>query len=179
MNLASPARDRNVDFEEEELEEIEENKENYDELELEMIARARGTSALGDRSNSYVEKSPRLSTGTIVKTAASVDQEMLPTVTETEDAHDQELLIEKLSGQVVYEEEIITNEVVEEVIELEFEIVDGKKTHVGEKNIGKTVTKEIETICKTPTFKRRQAQCDISKIIEQQLTDSVQNQVRQ
>ena len=177
VNLASPARDRNVDFEEEELEEIEENKENYDELELEMIARARGTSALGDRSNSYVEKSPRLSTGTIVKTAASVDQEMLPTVTETEDAHDQELHIEKLSGQVVYEEEIITNEVVEEVIELEFEIVDGKKTLVGEKNLGTTVTKEIETICKTPTFKRRQAQCDISKIIEQHLTDSVPSQV--
>ena len=177
VNLASPARDRNVDFDEEELEEIEENKENYDELELEMIARARGTSALGDRSNSYVEKSPRLSTGTIVKTAASVDQEMLPTVTETEDAHDQELHIEKLSGQVVYEEEIITNEVVEEVIELEFEIVDGKKTLVGEKNLGTTVTKEIETICKTPTFKRRQAQCDISKIIEQHLTDSVPSQV--
>ena len=176
VNLASPARDRNVDFDEEELEEIEENKENYDELELEMIARARGTSALGDRSNSYVEKSPRLSTGTIVKTAPSVDQEMLPTVTETEDY--QEPHIEKLSGQVVYEEEIITNEVVEEVIELEFEIVDGKKTLVGEKNLGTTVTKEIETICKTPTFKRRQAQCDISKIIEQHLTDSVPNQVK-
>ena len=62
--------------------------------------------------------------------------------------------------------------------EIEFEIVDGKKTLVGEKNLGKTVTKEIETICKTPTFKRRQAQCDISKIIEQQLTDSVPNQVK-
>ena len=178
VNLASPARDRNGDFDEEELEVIEENKENYDEHELEMIARARGTSALGDRSNSYVEKSPRLSTGTIVKTAPSVDQEMLPTVTETESVYSQELLIEKHSGQVVYEEEIITNEVVEEVIELEFEIVDGKKTLIGEKNLGTTVTKEIETICKTPTFKRRQAQCDISKIIEQHLTDSVENQVK-
>ena len=180
VNLASPARDRNGDFDEEELGEIEDNKENYDEHELEMIARARGTSALGDRSNSYVEKSPRLSTGTIVKTAPSVDEEMLPTVIETEVVHSEEQLIKKHSdqrSQVVYEE-IITNEVVEEVIELEFEIVDGKKTLVGEKNLGKTVTKEIETICKTPTFKRRQAQCDISKIIEQQLTDSVPNQVK-
>ena len=177
VNLASPARDRNDDFDEEDLEVFDENKENYDEHELERIAQARGTSALGDRSNSFTEESTRLSTGTIVKTAPSVDQEMLPTVTQTEDVIIKEVLVEEQSDQVVYEDEIITNEVVEEVIELEYEIVGGKTTLVGEKNLGTTVTEEIETFCKTPTFKRRQAQCDISKIIEQHLTNTVPDQV--
>ena len=63
------------------------------------------------------------------------------------------------------------------VVELEFEIVDGKKKLIGEKTLGTTVTKELETICKTPTFKRRQAQCDISRMIEQHLSNSVPDQV--
>ena len=179
VNLASPARDRDVDFEEEELDEFEENKENIDEQELEMIAIARGTSALGNRSSSSTAEqpqSPRLSTGTIIKTVPTVELGMLPTV-DQEQGEERQTVIERKSGQVVYEEEIITNEIVEEVIELEFEIVDGKKKLIGEKTLGTTVTKEMETICRTPTFKRRQAQCDISRMIEQHLSNSVPDQV--
>ena len=101
---------------------------------------------------------------------------MLPDVQNVENNF-QEVCIEKHVGQVVYEEEIITNEVVEEVIELEFEIRDGKKMLVGERTLGTTVTKDVETICKTPTVQRRQAQCDISRMIEQHLGNSIPDQV--
>ena len=107
VNLASPSRNREMDFEDE-LEYIEENKENIDEDELDLIASARGTSALGKSSSSYTEKSPRrLSTGTIVKSGPSVESDLLPTVVESTDhlhTEDVSLHIGQKLSQIVIEE---------------------------------------------------------------------------
>ena len=178
VNLASPARNRDMDFEdEEELEFIEENKENIDEDELDQIARARGTSALGKSSSSFTEQTPtRLSTGTIVKSAPSLESSLLPTVLESSVQPEAAIIEEKLS-QIILEEEIITNEVVEEVIEYEFEVTGGRKTLVGERNLGSVVTRQTETISRTPTLQRKVAQLDVSRIIEQHLSNDIPPQV--
>ena len=178
VNLASPARNRDRDFEDEdELEFIEENKENIDEDELDQIARARGTSALG-KSSSFTEKTPtRLSTGTVVKSAPSLESSLLPTVLESS-VHPEAAVIEEKLTQIVLEEEITTSEVVEEVIEYEFEVTGGRKTLVAERNLGKVVTRETETISRTPTLERKVAQLDVSRIIEQHLSNDIPLQVR-
>ena len=179
VNMASPARNRDMDFEdEEELEFIEENKENIDEDELDQIARARGTSALGKSSSSFSEKTPtRLSTGTIVKAAPSLESSLLPTVLESSVQPEAAIIEEKLS-QIVLEEEIITSEVVEEVVEYEFEVTGGRKTLVGERSLGSVVTRQTETISRTPTLQRKVAQLDVSRIIEQHLSHDIPPQVR-
>ena len=180
VNLASPSRNREMDFEDE-LEYIEENKENIDEDELDLIASARGTSALGKSSSSYTEKSPRrLSTGTIVKSGPSVESDLLPTVVESTDhlhTEDVSLHIGQKLSQIVIEEEIITNEVVEEIIEYEFEVTGGQKTLVGERQLGKVVTRETETVSRTPKLERRAAQLDVSRMIEQHLSNDIPVQV--
>ena len=189
VNMDSPGRDRDCDFEEEDLEDFEENKENIDEEELDLIARARGTSALGSRSasSSWTERSPRLSSGTVVKSDPLMDVNMLPAVSE-DDVHqdpeqeDREVLVEMQATQVLYEEKVVTEEIVEEreeVIELEFEIVDGEKKLVGERRMENVdQEKDTATVSITPLMTRRQAQCDISRMIEQHLGNIVPDQVR-
>jgi len=180
VNLNSPGRNRDNDFEDEELAEIEENKENYDEEELELIAVARGTSALGQRSasSSYTEKSPRLSTGTIVKTAPTLHHELLPSVKEDINVEYGKVEV-AIEEEVVETREVVHEEIEEEVIELEFEITSqGEKRLIGEKSSGKTLLKEVASICQTPITQRREAQCDISRMIEQHLSNAVSDQVK-
>ena len=45
--------------------------------------------------------------------------------------------------RIVTETEIVREEIIEEVIEYEYEVVGNKRTLVGEKNLGKTVTVQV------------------------------------
>ena len=67
---------------------------------------------------------------------------------------------------------------VEEVIEYEFEVTGGRKTLVSERNLGKVVTRETETISRTPTVQRKAAQLDVSRMIEQHMSHDIPPQVR-
>ena len=48
--------------------------------------------------------------------------------------------------RIVTETEIVREEIIEEVIEYEYEVVGNKRTLVGEKNLGKTVTVQVGII---------------------------------
>jgi len=191
VNLASPGRDREKDLEEE-LENIEENKETWDEAELERIAKARGTSALSKSANSpQLERSGRLSSGTVVKIAPSMDPGVVPVLECENDRFSatwaqEQVEVVATECKVVLEEEVMTSEVVEEVIEYEFEIVDGERRLVCERNLGRTVTSQSETMTRTPikSMKSRtstvvfDSDCDVSRLIEEQLSGSAPSQVR-
>ena len=176
VNLASPARDREKDLEDE-LENIEENKEAWDEEELEMIAKARGTSALEKSGSSpQTTRADRLSSGTVVKDAPSLDPVVVPVIGNP--IVQGYVEINERKELIVLEEEIETNEVIEEVIEYEYEIVGGERRLVGERNLGRTITCHTDVVTRTPvkSAKSRTTQvmvepeCDVSKLIEEQLS---------
>lgn len=84
---------------------------------------------------------------------------------------------------MITEKEYIREEVIEEVIEYEYEVVDNQRVCVGERNLGRTVTvQEEERFVNTPTKETRTTKiktvttaekldepCDISRLIENRL----------
>eukprot|EP00090_Calanus_glacialis_P044436 TRINITY_DN7927_c0_g1_i1.p1 TRINITY_DN7927_c0_g1~~TRINITY_DN7927_c0_g1_i1.p1 ORF type:complete len:1819 (-),score=663.72 TRINITY_DN7927_c0_g1_i1:83-5539(-) len=184
VNMASPARDREKDLEEE-LENIENNKESWEDAELEMIAKARGTSAQGKSQTSpQVERGDRLSSGTIVKTAPCLDPGVVPVI--GAEIHQEDVVVlEERECMVVMEEEVKISEVIEEVIEYEYEIVGGERRLVGERNLGRTVSCQSETMTRTPVKSVKstrshvtvEPECDVSRLIEEQLSGSAPSDI--
>ena len=56
--------------------------------------------------------------------------------------------VEQSEWRVVEEQEICTTEVVEEVVEYEYQIVDGQRRLVGERKVGGSVSSQQEVFCK-------------------------------
>ena len=122
---SSPARAREDDMDEELAEVADSSWE-----ELDMIAAARATSATGARE----EEGGNTSSGTVVLgsyCAATLE-------------------VEEAEWKVVREEEVLTTQVTEEVMEYEYEIVGGVRRLVAERLVGSTSSSQSQTVSRTP-----------------------------
>ena len=121
VHLATPAKGREDDVDQELLEVEERSSSWQEDEELEQLALARATSA-----------------------AAVHADDVGPAFLE----------VEQSEWRLVEEQEICTTEVVEEVVEYEYQIVDGQRRLVGERKVGGTVSSQQEVMNSDHIFTR-------------------------
>ena len=170
-----------------ELEDIEDRELG---AEIDQLAEARAASGCRDEINDH-EQSPaqvvgcRLSSGTMIKVALSLHTSFLLDITNIElslaipELDVMETSITHHEERMITEKEYI-REIIEEVIEYKYEVVDNQRVCVGERNLGQTVTvQEEERFVNTPTKETQTTKiktvtttekldepCDISRLIQ-------------
>ena len=170
VNLASPDKDREVELEDE-LELIEANKENWDEDELELIAQARGTSAMSKSNQSpRFEHSERLSSGTIVKNCPTVDPEVLPVIASTKCVNQNPFI--QTASTLLLEEKIV-QEVTEQTFQVHYEENGGERKESSRMGFQERKVMVQKEKIRTPmkTLSKVDDNLDVSQLVEAQLTE--------
>merc|ERR1719187_1066606 len=121
-----PDRDNDLDAELEMINTRESVGGEDEDLDLMRLAAERGTSAQAGEIQEEADLSgrdgKRFSSGTVVKMAPSLDLSYLP-VLSPEKSVERDVVCEERQEVVVEEQELLVEEIVEEVIEYEYEIV--------------------------------------------------------